>query len=65
MGIGDVKSEMRTFQGEGGDAIHPKVRLIDVQRVVPNFKEAPASAPSKTYRVAGGLMFYFIFFKYK
>lgn len=64
MGIGDTKSEMRTFRREGGRRRSSfKSGIIDVQRVVPNFQEAPASAPSKTYRVAGGLMFYFIFLK--
>lgn len=32
-GAGDTKSEMRTFQGEGGDFLHSTVGLIDVHKL--------------------------------
>lgn len=40
------------------DALHIKVGVFHVQRVGPNFQEAPAPAPSKTYQVAGWLFFF-------
>lgn len=51
-------------RGRRWDALHIKVGVFHVQRVGPNFQEAPAPAPSKTYQVAGWLLLFF-FFKYK
>lgn len=61
MGIGDIKSEMRMFQGEGGDALRSEVGVIHAQRAVPNLQKAPAPAPDKAYQVAGGPVLHFIF----
>lgn len=61
MGIGDIQSEMRMFQGEGGDALRSEVGVIHAQRAVPNLQKAPAPAPDKAYQVAGGPVLHFIF----
>lgn len=49
-------------RGRRWDALHIKVGVFHVQRVGPNFQEAPAPAPSKTYQVAGWLMCFCFFF---
>lgn len=48
-------------RGRRWDALHIKVGVFHVQRVGPNFQEAPAPAPSKTYQVAGWLLLFFFF----
>lgn len=59
MGNGDIKSETRMFQGEGGEVLHSKVGVIHAQRAVPNLQKVPA--PGKAYQVSRGLVLYFIF----